>query len=130
MKQLKVSIDGKKYDVGVEELGSGEFNVKFNKKKYAVKTEEVTTEDNSQTTATSTTQSSNTNSLTAQIPGTVGKVKIKQGESVKSGQILLTLIAMKMENEIKSPKDAKIKSIKVKEGDNVDVGHLLIEFEK
>ncbi|WP_456326891.1 biotin/lipoyl-containing protein, partial [Palaeococcus sp. (in: euryarchaeotes)] len=49
-------------------------------------------------------------------------------EQVKTGQGLLVLEAMKMENEIPSPKDGIIKSILIKEGDTVDTGQALIEL--
>ncbi|WP_456452540.1 biotin/lipoyl-containing protein, partial [Thermococcus sp.] len=44
------------------------------------------------------------------------------------GQALLTLEAMKMENEIPSPKNGTIKKILIKEGDTVDTGQPLMEI--
>jgi biotin carboxyl carrier protein len=69
------------------------------------------------------------NSISSPITGTIGKIKVKQGGKVKNGQVIMTLIAMKMENEIKATKDGKVKTINVKEGENVDTGHLLVELE-
>jgi len=68
-------------------------------------------------------------SLITQMPGKVIKVLAKEGGNVKKGDTLLILEAMKMENEIKSGIDAKIKAIHVKENQNIESGQLLIELD-
>ncbi len=67
--------------------------------------------------------------VTSPMPGKILRILVKEGESVKTGQGLLVLEAMKMENEIPAPKDGVIKKILVKEGDTVDTGKPLIELE-
>jgi biotin carboxyl carrier protein len=62
----------------------------------------------------------------AAIAGTVTEVFVKEGDLVKAGQKLLTLAAMKMENEIVSDIEGKIKEAKVKQGDCVKEGDILI----
>ncbi len=69
-------------------------------------------------------------SLITQMPGKVIKILVKEGDIVKKGKTLLILEAMKMENEIKSGMDAKIKSIHVKENQSIESGQLLIELEE
>ena len=59
------------------------------------------------------------------LPGVVTKIIVKEGESVKKGDTIMILEAMKMENEVKSPKDGVVKQIVVKEGDRVEVGDIL-----
>ena len=66
--------------------------------------------------------------VTAPMPGKILRILVKEGESVKTGQGLLVLEAMKMENEIPAPKDGVVKKILVKEGDTVDTGQALIEL--
>ncbi|ASJ11119.1 pyruvate carboxylase [Thermococcus sp. P6] len=66
--------------------------------------------------------------VTAPMPGKILRILVKEGESVKTGQGLLVLEAMKMENEIPAPRDGKIKRILVKEGDTVNPGQPLIEI--
>ncbi|WP_456327104.1 biotin/lipoyl-containing protein [Archaeoglobus sp.] len=61
----------------------------------------------------------------AMLPGVVTKIIVKEGESVKKGDTIMILEAMKMENEVKSPKDGIVKQIVVKEGDRVEVGDVL-----
>ena len=53
----------------------------------------------------------------AMLPGVVTKIIVKEGESVKKGDTIMILEAMKMENEVKSPKDGVVKQIVAKEGD-------------
>ncbi len=66
--------------------------------------------------------------VTAPMPGKILRILVKEGDKVKTGQGLLVLEAMKMENEIPAPKDGMIKKILVKEGDTVDTGQSLIEI--
>ena len=66
--------------------------------------------------------------VAAQIAGRVLTIKVKVGDAVAKGDILLLLEAMKMENEIKAPADGVVKDIPVKEGDRVKEGQTLIVF--
>jgi 3-methylcrotonyl-CoA carboxylase alpha subunit len=63
------------------------------------------------------------------MPSTVSKIFVKVGDSVKKGDNLISLEAMKMEHLIKSGRDCKIKSVHVKEAKFVDANSILIEFE-
>ncbi|MEY3679346.1 MAG: Glutaconyl-CoA decarboxylase subunit gamma [Bacteroidota bacterium] len=66
--------------------------------------------------------------LKAPMPGLVLSLLVKEGESVKKGDNLFVLEAMKMENIIKAPADVSIKSIKIKPGDKVEKNQTLILF--
>lgn len=63
------------------------------------------------------------------LPGVILEVNVKLEDSVKKGDKLLVLEAMKMENVIESPKDGKITEIKVNKGDSVLEGAPLIVIE-
>ncbi len=63
------------------------------------------------------------------IPGTVLDINIKTGQTVKKGEILMILDAMKMKNKLKANMDGKVKSIAVKMGDKVSKGTVLLELE-
>ncbi len=67
--------------------------------------------------------------VTAPMPGKILRILVKEGEQVKTGQGLLVLEAMKMENEIPAPKDGVVKKVFVKEGDTVNTGDPLVEIE-
>ena len=68
--------------------------------------------------------------LLAPMPGKIVSINVKDGQKVKSGENLLVLEAMKMENLITSTKDSKIKKINVKPNDAVEVDQILIEFDE
>ena len=67
--------------------------------------------------------------LKAPMPGLVLDVRVSAGQEGKQGDPLIVLEAMKMENILKSPSDAIIKSIAVSKGDAIDKNTLLISFE-
>ena len=68
--------------------------------------------------------------LFAPMPGKIVSVNVKDGQKIKSGENLLILEAMKMENLITATKDTKIKKINIKENDTVEVDQILIEFDE
>ena len=61
----------------------------------------------------------------APMPGTVLSVNVKTGDSVKKGQVLCVLEAMKMENEIVAPIDGKVVSVAAQKGAAVESGATL-----
>jgi biotin carboxyl carrier protein len=63
--------------------------------------------------------------ITAPMPGTILKVNVKDGDTVKAGDILMVLEAMKMENEIMAPSDGVISSVNVTSGASVEGGAVL-----
>ena len=60
------------------------------------------------------------------MPGTVLDVKVAQGASVKKGDLLLILEAMKMENEILAPCDGTVKQVLAAKGASVNSGDALV----
>ena len=68
------------------------------------------------------------NNVRAPMPGLIIDLKVRNGDSVKAGDPLLILEAMKMENIIKAPGDATVKTVKVTMGEGVEKNQVLIEF--
>jgi biotin carboxyl carrier protein len=63
------------------------------------------------------------------IPGTVLDIFIEPGQIVSTGEVLMILDAMKMQNRLKCNMDGKVKTIAVKKGDKVSKGTVLLELE-
>jgi biotin carboxyl carrier protein len=68
------------------------------------------------------------NSVVAPIPGVIDSIKVREGDTVKSGQELLVLEAMKMKNVIRATREGNIARIYISVGDQVPHGHVLLEF--
>ncbi len=154
MTKVKVIVDGVEYEVDVEELGAGRFKVAFEDKEYTVEAKGIGLDVGVLSTPTTAAAPSTTEAsvpvsapsgvlgggssvlgsgggegvVTAPMPGKILRILVKEGEEVKTGQGLITLEAMKMENEIPAPKNGTIKKILVKEGDTVNTGDPLIEI--
>ena len=54
------------------------------------------------------------------MPGKVIKINVKKGKTVRKGDVLLVVEAMKMENNITAPRDGKVEKVNVKIGEMVD----------
>jgi biotin carboxyl carrier protein len=67
--------------------------------------------------------------LKAMMPGRVVNVLVKEGDEVAAHQGVVVVEAMKMENELKSPKPGKVTAIKVATGQTVEKGDLLVVIE-
>lgn len=67
-------------------------------------------------------------SVAAPIPGVILSVGVKPGDSVKTGQELCVLEAMKMKNTIRAARDGKIASVHVSAGDHVSHGQVLMDY--
>ena len=63
--------------------------------------------------------------MTSPMPGTILAINVAAGDTVKRGQVLMVLEAMKMENEVMSPCDGKIASVNTSKGSSVESGTLL-----
>ena len=115
MKQLKVTVNGKVYDVCVEEVGE-------------VASAPVAAASAPAATPAPAAPAANVagEQITAPMPGTVMSVKVSGGQSVKKGDVLLVLEAMKMENEIYAPCDGTVAAVNVSSGDAVESGKVLV----
>ena len=66
--------------------------------------------------------------VTAPIPGVIQEVKVQAGQSVKKGDVLFVLEAMKMKNNITAMRDGKVASVNVSKGDTVTHGQALMSY--
>ena len=68
------------------------------------------------------------NVIKAPMPGTIIKVNVKAGDSVKRGDVLCVLEAMKMENEIMAPADGTVAGVNVSAGESVQTDAVLLSL--
>ena len=69
------------------------------------------------------------NEIKTPMYGKIIKILVKEGDWVNNGQILVVLEAMKMQNQIRSPRKGTIKSIKIVKDQSVKLGDTLLTFE-
>lgn len=67
--------------------------------------------------------------IRAPMPGTVVKTLVSEGDRVSSGQSVVIVEAMKMENEVRSPIDGVVRSVNVSAGDSVGTTESMVEIE-
>ena len=67
--------------------------------------------------------------ITSPMPGAIVKINVKEGQTVKKGDVFLVLEAMKMENELKAASDCVVQKIFVEEKKSVEKGQILLKLE-
>lgn len=120
MKSYTITVNGTVYDVTVEEKGAGsEIPSAPAAPAPAVSASAPAAP------APASSGSAGSVEISAPMPGKILAVKAKVGQSVKKGEVILLLEAMKMENEVVAPQDGKIASVNVNEGAMVESGEVL-----
>ena len=127
--KLKIDIDGKKYEADIEVI-EDERNApaaggtpRPARPRTGAKSPPPSAETDTGPTA------GDDKVCRSSIVGIVVKALVAAGQSVKQGETLLVLEAMKMESNVVSPVSGIVKSVKVAAGDSVKKGQVLVEFE-
>ncbi|MBQ2816021.1 MAG: biotin/lipoyl-binding protein [Clostridia bacterium] len=130
MKQFKITVNGKTYDVAVEETGSAPTPVTTAPVAAPVAAPAPAAAPAVETTPAPAAAPAATGAekVNSPMPGNIIDIKVSAGDTVKNGDTLLILEAMKMENEIKAPCDGTVAGVHVAKGDTVDSGALLISL--
>ena len=121
MKQFLIKVNGKEYEVEVEQVGGSEPVVKQIKSKPQATTVKTATKSSGPVVQ----GKEGSLKINAPMPGTILDIKVSIGDQVKNGDTILILEAMKMENEIVAAKDGVVASINVESGASVESGQLL-----
>ncbi len=139
MKTYKLLINGEKFDTRVLEYSGTHAKISVNGHEYHIQIEQdapsmvpkIGSQDKAVPLAPafSSGVDSSSGEIKAPIPGVIASISVKEGDSVKKGQTLLILEAMKMESEIAAPVDGKIVKITIKERSPVHEGDVLMIIE-
>jgi glutaconyl-CoA/methylmalonyl-CoA decarboxylase subunit gamma len=129
MEDLTIKVDGKEYDVEVEETDEGKILVHCNGDVYEVETAQSKEASIFSKLKKKEIEEDGKSAIVAPLPGIIYDIKVKKGDKVKEGQSLIMLIAMKMENDISATKEGTIKELKVKKNDKVNKGDILLVIE-
>ena len=114
MKIYRVKVNGKVYEVELEALTENKESIKVEPKEEKVEA------------APTVQTSTNGINVAAPISGKVLDVRVKVGDTIKKGQVVAIIEAMKLENEVPATAAGTVKEIKVSKGSNVTSGEVLI----
>lgn len=111
-------------------------NIDFGKKEFQIKVNGVKHEVNIkdkfdfllEKLGINNSNASSVKEIKAPMPGLIATIFVEEGASIKKGDPLLILEAMKMENMLKSPGEGVVKEIKVRTGQSVEKNQVLIQF--
>lgn len=117
MRHYRVNVNGNAYEIAIEEITADEA-----KKASAPAVAPAASAPSAPVSAGATT-------VNAPMPGTILSVNVSAGATVKEGDVLMILEAMKMENEIMAPKSGKIASVNVSKSSSVKTGDVLCVIE-
>lgn len=134
MKSYLIRVNGNEYEVEVEEITKNPEEKKSVVQETATPKEEIKkpvqkVERKKEETKKAADVPQGAESINAPMPGTILSIDVNEGDEVKAGQVLLILEAMKMENEILSPRDGKVAAIHTTKGASVNTGDKLVSIE-
>jgi biotin carboxyl carrier protein len=127
MKMLRITLEGKTYEVGVEVLQDPAHGAPHAAAPLATASAPVPSIPAAVSPAVPAAEGCRT--VTGPMAGQVFKCLVKPGDVVTLNQVVVVLDAMKMETPVVSPFAGTVRAVLVKEGDAVDEGHALVQIE-
>ena len=119
MRRFVINVNGNAYEVEVDELEAGEKSQVVIPQRPAAQVQAPAPVVEEQAVQ------GEGEIIESPMPGSIFKLIASKGDMVKSGDVIMILEAMKMENEIVAPKDGQVVDISVSEGQAVDTGDQL-----
>jgi biotin carboxyl carrier protein len=126
VRKFIINVNGNSYEVDVEEVSAGSAPVSRPAPSATKAVQAAPAPKAAASSAPASSVSAGQEVVESPMPGNIWKIIVKEGQEVKSGDVLLILEAMKMENEIIAPRDGKVASITTKEGSAVNTGDKLV----
>jgi len=137
-----ITYDNSEYKVEVEETKPGQLKIKIGdrliksiitegeKEKFVFVNGQVFRVKPVELTGKKKVRKKEEGNLSSPISGKVVNVKVKKGDSVKKGEVLMVIEAMKMEYLIRAPYSGKVRIVKFKEKDQIEIGQITVEVDK
>ena len=117
-------LDNSSYEVHVEEREGG-YQVRLLGELYTILVEDERTRRAATARSTRSLEEGEI-AIKSPIPGLIFDVPVTEGQEVQTGEILAIVEAMKMENELRAPKEGVVQATHVAPGDSVDKGQMLV----
>jgi biotin carboxyl carrier protein len=147
MRKYVLSISGKEYKAEVNEMTTEYAQITVNGEKYQVNLKEfgrekeavpirkvhpVTTPSKpiSKPFVSKPAMSHDAEGVKAPLPGLILEIMVRENDTVKAGQNLIVMEAMKMENQVQAPIDGTVNKIYIEKGDTVSEGDVLLELSR
>ncbi len=147
----EISVNSKPFNWDMVEIKDGNFHILYNHKSYNAEVLEADYQTKSflikinnakysislkdrfdillDQLGMSNVNSAKVNDLKAPMPGLIVDIKVQVGDTIKKGDTILILEAMKMENVLKATGDGTVKAIRISPKQNVEKNQVMIEFE-
>ena len=129
MRKFVINVNGTQYEVEVEEVGgSAAVQPVAAPTPKAAPAPQAAPAPAPKAAPAASPAAAGSTTVVAPMPGTILNINASAGASVKKGDVLIILEAMKMENEIMAPKDGVIASVNVTKGASVNSGDVLVSL--
>ena len=137
-----IMYDNTEYTVEADEIKPGQLKIKLGdrvikcvitegeKDKFVFVDGDVFKVSNVELTGVEKTKKKEEDNLGSPISGKVVSVKVKNGDTVKEGDVLMVIEAMKMEYLIRAPYNGKVEKVNFKEKDQIEIGQNTVELKK
>lgn len=126
MRKFKINVNNKSYEVEVEEIGGAPVATPAPAATPAAAPVAAPAPAAAPAAKPAAAAPAGATKVNAPMPGTIVSVNVSNGQSVKKGDVLCILEAMKMENEIVAPNDGTVAAVLVDKGASVNSGDALI----
>ena len=123
---LSVLIGGDAFEIKRERSLSGDLHLVIGSARYAIDVQDPRSLRTRRAAAGS---EAGPQKITAPMPGKIVRIMVAEKDEVKAGQGVIVMEAMKMQNEMKSPKDGRVQKILTSEGSTVNAGDTLAVIE-
>ena len=123
----KVTVDGEEFEVEIQ-FENGKWEVSIQGETYQVEMDEGASQAPKRTRGSRKERGTGSGLVSSAIPGKIVSVLVSEEDSVETGSVVIVLEAMKMQNEIKSSIDGRVKKVMCKPGERIEANVPLMEI--